>query len=232
MSSPLETSALSFRYAHTSKPVLTDVNLRVSPGESVAVVGDSGSGKSTLLRCLCGAIPHVYAGKLTGRVLIAQKPSIRLRLPRIAAIVGYVFQEPESQLFCASVEDEIAFGPENLRVPPDQIGTRVEQLLTHFTLAHLRTRDPLTLSGGEKQRVAIAAVLAMQPRVLLLDEPTAHLDDTGREALRAALDQHRARGGAVVVAATDAPYHLGGFTRVRRLSDGRLTEQKDVRAVR
>ncbi len=227
MSYPLETSALSFRYAGTQQPALTDVNLHLEHGELVAVVGDSGSGKSTLLRCLCGVIPHVYDGTIAGQVLIAQKPSVRLRLPEIAASVGYVFQEPESQLFCASVEDEIAFGPQNLCVPPERIGTRVERLMTDFGLGNLREHDPLTLSGGEKQRVAIAAVLAMEPRVLLLDEPTAHLDGAGRKALREALDEYRNDGGGVLVAATNGLCDLGHPTRIYDLSSGRLTARPD-----
>ncbi|MBD3243123.1 MAG: ATP-binding cassette domain-containing protein [Chitinivibrionales bacterium] len=221
----LETDDLSFQYPRTQRPVLTDINLRMRHGELVGIVGRSGCGKTTLLRCLCGAIPHAYPGTLAGQVLIARKPAVRLRLPEIAATIGYVFQEPETQLFCTSVEEEIAFGPRNLCLPPDQVAARVARLMARFGLTHLNASDPLSLSGGEKQRVAIAAVLAMRPRVLLLDEPTAHLDSAGREALEESLAEHRADGGAVVIAATDELSCQVPLSRTCVLSAGHLQEQ-------
>ena len=218
----LEASDLTFRYGADGPDVLAHIDLGVGRGERIALCGPSGAGKTTLCRCLCGLIPHVFHGRLQGQVLVAGRPTRSTRLPLIATHVGYVFQDPDAQLFCGTVEEELAFGPENLRVEPDEIRRRSEELLERFSLGPCRTRDPLSLSGGEKQRVALAGVLAMQPAVLLLDEPTAHLDTAGREALASLLDEHVRAGRSVVAACHDPSMLPAGEWQRMVLRNGTL----------
>ncbi len=174
---------LSFSYPHAAQPVLDRVGFTVDAGELLLVVGPSGSGKSTLLRCLNGLVPHFHGGAFSGRVTVNGR-STRDHQPRdLADTVGMVFQDPESQMVAETVEDELAFGMENLGVASSAMRKRVEEVLDLLGIASLRDRRLDTLSGGELQRVAIAAVLAMQPRVLLLDEPTSQLDPQAAEEL-------------------------------------------------
>jgi energy-coupling factor transporter ATP-binding protein EcfA2 len=180
---------------------LRDITLNVAPGEMLLVVGASGSGKSTLLRCLNGLIPHFHGGDFSGRVLVGGRDT-RERPPRdLADVVGLVLQDPESQMVAETVEDEIAFGLENLGRPPPAIRKRLEEALDQLHIAPLRARRLDTLSGGELQRVAIAAVLAMQPRVLLLDEPTSQLDPQSAEELLTAVKRLNDDLGLTVIIA-------------------------------
>jgi len=174
---------LRFSYANAARPVLEDVTFSIGAGELVLVAGPSGGGKSTLLRCLNGLVPHFHGGRFAGRVLIDGRDT-REHQPRdLAAIVGMVFQDPESQVVAETVEDELAFGMENLGLSTRTMRKRVEEAIDLLRIAPVRQRRMDTLSGGELQRVAIAAVLSMQPRVLLLDEPTSQLDPQAAEEL-------------------------------------------------
>ena len=179
----IEVSGLSFSYPHAARPVLKDVSFDCAAGELVIVAGPTGGGKSTLLRCLNGLIPHFHGGAYAGQVLIGGRDT-RTHQPRdLAGVVGMVFQDPESQMVAETVEDELAFGMESLGVAPVTMRKRVEEALDLLRLNSLRYRRIETLSGGELQRVAIAAVLTMQPRALLLDEPTSQLDPQAAEEL-------------------------------------------------
>lgn len=140
------------------------------------MVGPSGCGKTTLARCLNGLIPHFYPGQMTGRVVVDGWDTREHPAHQLAQKVGLVFQNPENQLVAPNVEREIAFGPENLGLPRPEIRRRVETLLHLIRLEPLRHKAPYDLSGGEQQRVAIAATLALQPSILVLDEPTSNLD--------------------------------------------------------
>ncbi len=157
-------------------PVLNEVSLSIGQGEFVLVVGPSGAGKSTLLRCINGLVPHFYGGVVGGRVRVAGQDPVALSPRQMSSVVGFVFQDPEAQAVVDLVEDELAFAMENQGVPPATMRRRVDEVLTQLDIAHLRLRKLSTLSGGERQRVAIAAVLTLQPRVLVLDEPTSQLD--------------------------------------------------------
>jgi len=173
-------------------PALTDADVRVEAGRLTLIVGPSGSGKSTLLALLGGLISPT-----SGRVLVDG-----LETPgALHGVVGLVFQDPESQLFADTVRDDVAFGPKNLGAPDTEIPARVEESLEAVGLssAAFGSRSPFTLSGGEARRVAIAGVLAMRPRYLLLDEPTAGLDADGREAVRTILGEMKGRTGIAVV---------------------------------
>lgn len=179
----IEVSGLSFSYPHAARPVLQNVSFDCAEGELVIVAGPSGGGKSTLLRCLNGLIPHFHGGAYAGQVLIGGRDT-RAHQPRdLAGVVGMVFQDPESQMVAETVEDELAFGMESLGVAPVTMRKRVEEALDLLRIDSLRYRRIETLSGGEMQRVAIAAVLTMQPRALLLDEPTSQLDPQAAEEL-------------------------------------------------
>lgn len=181
---PLVVEGLTFRYRDRPKPALRDVSLTLGRGELVLVAGSSGCGKTTLIRCINGLIPRSYKGDLSGRVLLYGQDISGFSLARISQIVGTVLQDPERQILGARVFAEVAFGLENLGLPPEEIARRVDETLDHLGISHLRDRETFYLSGGEKQKVALAGVLAMRPSILLLDEPLASLDPaSAQEAL-------------------------------------------------
>ncbi len=187
----------SFEYrARGQDPVraLTDVSLAIHAGERVAIVGANGSGKSTLARLLNGLLlPTAGAVRVAG---IDTRDATGRRA--IRQTVGMVFQNPDNQIVATIVEEDVAFGPENLGLPSDEIRARVDAALALLDLDDLRLRPPHLLSGGQKQRVAIAGALAMRPRVLVLDEATALLDPVGRTEVRDAIARLHAEGTAIV----------------------------------
>ncbi|HIE39711.1 MAG TPA: energy-coupling factor ABC transporter ATP-binding protein [Anaerolineales bacterium] len=181
---PLVVDGLTFRYRARPEPAIRDVSFTLEPGELLLVAGTSGCGKTTLIRCINGLIPRSYKGELSGRVLLHGQDTGGMSLSRISQIVGTVLQDPERQILGAHVFTEVAFGLENLGVPRDEIVRRVEETLDYLGISHLRGRETFYLSGGEKQKVALAGVLAMRPSILLLDEPLASLDPaSAQEAL-------------------------------------------------
>ncbi len=175
----------SFTYAGQHSPALRNVTLEIGMGEVVLVTGPSGGGKSTLCRCLNGLVPHFHGGRLMGCVEV-DRLNITEHQPReFATIVGMVFQDPENQVVSSDVERDIAFGLENLGLEPDIISQRVDESLSLLGLCSLRRKPVSRLSGGEKQKVALAAALAMRPRVMVLDEPTSELDpESAREFMK------------------------------------------------
>ena len=184
-----------------TRPALRDLSLSIDEGELVLVVGPSGSGKSTFLRCLNGLIPHFYGGKLSGRIDVAGHDPVAASPQGMAFVVGMVFQDPEAQFVTERVEDELAFGMENQALPPALMRKRVEEVLDQLTISHLRDRHISTLSGGEKQRVAIASVLTLHPEVLVLDEPTSQLDPQSAEEVLVAIRRLNEDLGLTVILA-------------------------------
>ncbi|MGD2178216.1 MAG: ABC transporter ATP-binding protein, partial [Anaerolineae bacterium] len=192
---------LTYAYPGASDPALQDVTLSIQEGEFVLVAGASGAGKSTLLRCLNGLVPHFTGGTVGGRVCVAGHNPVDEGPHRFSQVIGFVFQDPEAQFVVDRVEDEIAFALENAAVPPAEMRLRVEEALHLLELAPLRSRRLDTLSGGEKQKVAIAAALALRPRILALDEPTSQLDpQSAEEVLQALVRLNQDLGLTIVLA--------------------------------
>lgn len=171
-----ELNSFTYYYPRHSKPALHQVGLEVDEGEFLLLTGRSGSGKSTLARALCGLVPDFYGGSVSGDILYQGISLNKWTKSQLARQIGIVFQEPDSQLFYRNVERDIAFGLENLGLPNSFMQRRVAEMMDFLNLNVLRKRDSSTLSGGEKQKIALAGVLAMNPRVLILDEPTSQLD--------------------------------------------------------
>lgn len=172
----LEIQNLNYQYPKNTKFALRNINLKIDGGEFLLVVGGSGSGKSSLARLLAGLIPEFYGGKIQGKLIFREKELKGDERHALSSHVGIVFQDPEKQLVMTSVEAEVAFGLENLGVPRQEMFRRVAEVMTFLNLAHLKKEFTANLSGGEKQKVALAAVIAMHPRILVLDEPTSQLD--------------------------------------------------------
>ena len=167
---------VTYYYPDSRNPAIENVNLKVRRGEFIIIAGPSGGGKSTLCRILLGLIPHYYGGRLYGKVVVEGVDIVRSSMKELVGKVGMVFQIPENQMVNLLVEEEIAFGPENLLLPPNEINDRITWVLDALRINHLRQRLTYTLSGGEAQKVALASVLALKPRILILDEPLANLD--------------------------------------------------------
>ena len=228
MATLAQLSDVTYWYPGREQPALRDVSLQIGPAEVILVVGSSGSGKSTLLRCLNGLVPHFHGGTLAGRVEVDGKDTRTSHTHELAHAVGLVFQDPESQSVMTTVEREIAFGLENRGVPSAAISRLVEEALILLGLSHLRHASLATLSGGELQKVALAAVVATQPQLLLLDEPTSQLDPVSSEELLAAIRRLSEDTGSTIMLAehrTERCLHLA--TRVLYMDDGVLVEDAD-----
>ena len=181
---PLVIDSLTFKYKTRPELALEDVSLELKQGELLLIAGSSGCGKTTLARCINGLIPRSYRGERSGKVLLHGREVADMPIPEMAQVVGTLLQDPERQIVASNVFNEIAFGPENLGLPRGEIISRVDQALSRLKLEYLRERETFNLSGGEKQKVALAGVLTMNPSILLLDEPLASLDPaSAHEAL-------------------------------------------------
>jgi energy-coupling factor transporter ATP-binding protein EcfA2 len=167
---------VTFSYQGGLRPVLKGVNFELRAGEFVLITGPSGGGKTSLARLITGLIPNSYPGELSGSAVVLGEDVSKSKVYTLAQKVGLVLQNPENQLFALTVEDDVAFGPENLALPRQEIKNRVDWSLSITGLEGQRQRPPFELSGGFQQRAAIAGVLAMKPRLLVLDEPTSSLD--------------------------------------------------------
>jgi len=176
MAKAIEIRDLVYRYPNTPNPILEDINLDINYGEFILITGPSGGGKSTLCRILTGLIPHVYGGELKGSIYVDGKDIMGEGIESIIGRVGVVFQNPENQIVNMIVEEEIAFGLENLGLDPNVIDERIREVSNFLSIEHLLDRSTVTLSGGEAQKVVLASILALKPKILLLDEPLAHLD--------------------------------------------------------
>jgi energy-coupling factor transport system ATP-binding protein len=210
---------LEFAYPGGERPALDAVSFELGDGEIVALLGPSGSGKSTLLRALAGLVPHFHGGRFSGRVEVDRRDTRSTSPAALAGTVATVFQDPEDQVLMAVAANEVAFGLENVGVPRETIWPRVADALAALDATHLHDRRTAEFSGGELQRVCLAAALALRPRLLLLDEPTSQLDPDGAELL---LHEVRAQGGTVVLSEQRTERALALADRVLFMEEGRL----------
>lgn len=191
---------LTFTYLGSKKPSISDLTFSVDEGQFVILTGPSGCGKTSVCRCLNGLIPHFYSGELEGDLTVCGLSIREKSTSELARKVGFVFQNPENQLFSLSVERDVAFGPENLGLPRSETRKRVDWALEVTGISGLRYRAPYELSGGQQQRAAIAAVLAMKPEVMVLDEPTSFLDPKSAvDILKVVHDLNKTLGMTIVL---------------------------------
>jgi energy-coupling factor transporter ATP-binding protein EcfA2 len=195
----IETKNLTYTYPGASRPSISDVSIKVEKGQFVLITGPSGCGKTTLCRTFNGLIPHFYQGELKGEIIVAGQDATKHPTYEMAKHVGLVFQNPENQLFALSVEKDVAFGLENLGSSREEMRKRVDWALNLTGIYDLRERSPHEMSGGQQQRVAIAAVLAMQPEIIVLDEPTSFLDPLSAEKIFEVIHEFNKKLGITVV---------------------------------
>ncbi len=205
----LEANALTYSYHGQLAPSVRNVSLTVRAGECLLITGASGCGKSTLARCLVGLIPHLYKGRLEGQVWLNGLRTDATPLWQLAEKAGMVLQNAQAQMLASTVEDEIAFGLENLGLSRQEIERRIESSLDRFGLHKLRASDPRRISGGEGQRVMLAAMLARRPPILVLDEPLSMLDTTAAHELVYHLAELALRQGCVVVVCEHRSRYFG-----------------------
>jgi len=212
-------------------PALRDIHLTVEVGECVAIMGASGAGKTTLCLALNGLVPQSTGGTFRGNVWVNGHNTRTEPVAALATQVGLVFQEAENQLCTMSVEDEVAFGLENLGLPVDEIERRITWALEVVAMNHLRRHPPAQLSGGQQQRLALAAVLAMQPALLVLDEPTGGLDPIGRQGVLEVIAALQRQGATIIMATQDAEAVAALADRVMVLHEGAIALEGTPREV-
>lgn len=197
----IEIQELTFKYSNAKTNALENLSLHVEKGDFVGVIGESGAGKTTLCNCINGLIPHHYTGDFYGSVKIGGQDTFEVEPGKLALKVGSVFQDIESQLVSYFVEDEILFGLENFGVPAEEIEGRITSALDALGIGELRHREVASLSGGQKQKVVIAAILALEPDVLVLDEPTGELDPASSVQIFELLKKLNEEKGITIVVA-------------------------------
>ena len=217
---------VTYAYPRQAAPSLIDISLQVKAGEVLAVMGPTGAGKTTLVSLLNGLIPQHFEGQIQGHVTVCGLSTYGTRIQVLIEHVGLVLQDPETQIFGITVQEDTAFGPSNLAYPREAILARVKSALARVGLTGYEDRLTAFLSGGEKQRLAIAGVLAMQPEILVLDEPTSELDPAGRaEVLDTVEGLRRHQAVTVIYVEHEAEDVLRLADRVAVMVDGRLAWQ-------
>ena len=189
----------SFQYARGTQPALKNLNLTIEDGDFVGIIGNSGAGKSTLTYAVNGVVPHFYPGDFYGSVIVEGEDTVESQPENLAKVVGSVFQDVDAQMVASVVEDELMFGLENFKVPHDQIEERIASALAQTGITDLRRRQIDSLSGGQKQKVAVAAILALRPRIIVLDEPTGELDPQSSEQIFKVLKELNETYGTTIV---------------------------------
>jgi energy-coupling factor transport system ATP-binding protein len=215
---------VTYKYPLTKTPVLQNINLQVKEGEFAAIIGPNGAGKSTLCYTLAGFVPHFFKGEISGSVEVAGLESSKSTLDEWVLNVGLAFQNPFNQISGAkyTVFEEIAFGLENTGVPREEIRRRVEEAMNLTDISNLADRSPYSLSGGQQQRVALSSILVMQPKLLVLDEPTSQMDPIGTREVFGVI-RKMAEGGMTVVMVEHKVEWIARFAdRVIALKDGQI----------
>ncbi len=214
---------LSFKYRRAKEYAVKDINMEVKKGEFIGILGASGSGKSTLCLTLNGIIPNSIQGEFIGNVYVKKYNTRETPPSKLSTMIGLVFQNPDSQLFNMTVEEEIAFGLENLGLERDEIKRRINWALKITGLQGLENEFPPNLSGGQKQRLAIASVLAMKPEIIVLDEPTAQLDPMGKEQVLSLITLlNKEQGITIILVEHNAEYMLSFADRVIVMDQGKI----------
>ena len=228
----IETKGLTYTYPGGSKQSITDVSIKIEKGEFALITGPSGCGKTTLCRCFNGLIPHFYQGEMKGETTVAGMNISEHPIHELAKHVGLVFQNPENQLFALSVEKDVAFGLENLGTQRETMREKVNWALELTRIYDLRERAPYELSGGQQQRVAIASVLAMQPEVMVLDEPTSFLDPLGARRIFEVIHQlNRTLGITVILVEHRLDLTAKYTNHIIVMNEGRVVLDGDPREV-
>jgi energy-coupling factor transporter ATP-binding protein EcfA2 len=228
----IETKGLTYTYPGGSKQSITDVSIKIEKGEFALITGPSGCGKTTLCRCFNGLIPHFYQGEMKGETTVAGMNISEHPIHELAKHVGLVFQNPENQLFALSVEKDVAFGLENLGTKRETMREKVDWALELTRIYDLRERAPYELSGGQQQRVAIASVLAMQPEVMVLDEPTSFLDPLSARRIFEVIHQlNRTLGITVILVEHRLDLTAKYTNHIIVMNEGRVVLDGDPREV-
>jgi len=228
----IETKGLTYTYPGGSKQSITDVSIKIEKGEFALITGPSGCGKTTLCRCFNGLIPHFYQGEMKGETTVAGMNISEHPIYELAKHVGLVFQNPENQLFALSVEKDVAFGLENLGTKRETMREKVDWALELTRIYDLRERAPYELSGGQQQRVAIASVLAMQPEVMVLDEPTSFLDPLSARRIFEVIHQlNRTLGITVILVEHRLDLTAKYTNHIIVMNEGRVVLDGDPREV-
>jgi energy-coupling factor transport system ATP-binding protein len=214
---------VSYSYPESSHLVLKNISLEIRKGEFLGIIGPTGAGKTTLCLTLNGIVPQFYGGRFFGYATVAGLDTLSQPVSTLARYVGAVFEDPETQLLATSIENEIAFTLENLRVPREEIIARIPRVLAAVRLEGMEKKQPRELSGGQKQRLAIAAALAVQPALLLLDEPTSQLDPVGsREVFATIKELNRTLGITIVMVSHAAEEMAENAARIVLLREGAI----------
>jgi len=225
----IELNNVTFQYFRADKPALRNIDLKVYEGEFLGIMGPTGAGKSTLLYLMSGTIPHFFKGTLTGEVLVGGRDTKDLSWSEILKVVGLILDDPEAQLFSLFVRDELIWGLENRGLPKEKILESVDRVVNLFGIKHLTDRVSYDLSGGEKQKIAIASVYALQPDILLLDEPTSQLDPVGTKLVYDAIADIAATGKTIVLVEHKAEELAEFADRIILLNEGELLLDENSR---
>jgi len=232
MKAAIEIENLNFKYSKDQDYVLKDINLTIKEKEFVLLMGPSGCGKSTLINMINGVVPHIIEGFREGSVRVKGKDVADEELRNLSQMVGTVFQNPETQFFTLSVLNEIAFGPENLCLPREEIDRRIKDVVKTVDIEDLIKKDIMSLSGGQKQRVATASVLAMRPSILILDEPTSQLDPQGAIEVLQTVKRLKEKLNATIILIEHRLEEVSKHVdRVLVMDDGRIIADGSAREV-
>ncbi|MBN1538302.1 MAG: ATP-binding cassette domain-containing protein [Anaerolineales bacterium] len=228
----IQLKQVSYRYARTKRFVIDNLDFSVKRGEFLAVMGENGAGKSTLCQIIIGIIPNSLGGRLKGNVIVEGLDTKEATISELATKVGIVLDDPETQLFTTSVQAEVAFGPENLNMPVDEIRERIKWVLDVVKLTGYEARMPTALSGGQKQRLAIAAALAMRPSILVLDEATSQVDPLGVVEVLSVVKELNQKYGMTIVMTTDQSEEVAKLAdRIIVLDRGKLVAEGTPREI-
>jgi len=223
---------VSFRYKTSDVNILKDINLEINQGKFVLICGPTGSGKTSLIRAFDGLIPHFYRGKFYGYMKVKGKDTISSSPALLSETVGTVFQTPENQLFSMDVERELAFSLENLGYSKEKIKEKIEKVISITRIEKLRHRPPFQLSGGEQQKVAIASLLALDPDILLLDEPLSNLDPkTSLEILNLLKELQSSHNKTIIISEHRMESVIPFVDEMLIIKDGRIIQHDNTNTI-